>query len=74
MEQIVETKYGKVKGFEENGLFKYLGIPYAEQPIGELRWKRARECKRWEGIFEADRYGDVAWQDDKNVFQGGDDC
>ncbi len=74
MEQIVETKYGKVKGFEENGLLKYLGIPYAEQPIGELRWKRARECKRWEGIFEADRYGDVAWQDDKNVFQGGDDC
>lgn len=74
MREIIETKYGKVQGFEENGLFKYLGIPYAAQPEGELRWKRARECPKWEGIFKADQYGEVAWQDDKNIFQGGDDC
>ena len=74
MEKIVETKYGKVEGFEENGLLKYLGIPYAAQPEGELRWKRAKECPKWEGILKADHYGNVAWQDEKNVYQGGDDC
>ena len=63
MEKILETKYGKVEGLEENGLLKYLGIPYAAQPEGELRWKRAKECQKWEGILKADHYGNVAWQD-----------
>lgn len=74
MDKIVETKYGKVEGFEENGLLKFLGIPYAAQPRGELRWKRARECARWDGILRADHYGDVAFQDDKEMEQGSDDC
>ena len=74
MNKIVETKYGKVEGFEENGLLKFLGIPYAAQPRGELRWKRARECARWDGILRADHYGDVAFQDDKEMEQGSDDC
>ena len=46
MEQIVETKYGKVKGFEENGLLKYLGIPYAEQPIGAVSYTHLDVYKR----------------------------
>ena len=74
MEKIVQTKYGKVEGFEENGLVKYLGIPYAKQPRGELRWKRAQECEPWEGIFSAKEYGPVAWQDDHDIDQGSDDC
>ena len=60
MEKIVQTKYGKVEGFEENGLVKFLGIPYARQPRGELRWKRAQECEPWEGILAAKEYGPVA--------------
>lgn len=74
MNLLVETKYGKVQGIQENGLVKFLGIPYAAQPRGELRWKRARECEPWEGVMQADHYGDVAFQDDKGQFQGSDDC
>lgn len=74
MNKIVETTYGKIEGFEENGLLKYLGIPYAAQPTAELRWKRARECEKWEGIRSAKEYGPVAWQDDKEIYQGSDDC
>lgn len=74
MEKTVITKYGTVEGFEENGLIKYLGIPYAKQPRGELRWKRAMECEPWDGVLEAKQYGPVAWQDDKDVLQGDDDC
>lgn len=74
MNLLVETRYGKVQGIEDNGLVKFLGIPYAAQPRGELRWKRARECEPWEGAFPADHYGDVAFQDDKEVYQGSDDC
>ena len=67
MDKIVQTKYGKVEGFEENGLVKFLGIPYARQPRGELRWKRAQECEPWEGILPAKEYGPVAWQDDHEI-------
>lgn len=74
MNKLIETNYGMVEGFEENGLLKFLGIPYAAQPVGELRWKRARECEKWDGVRKADRYGEVAWQEDKGEYQGGDKC
>lgn len=74
MDKIVKTKYGKVEGFEENGLLKYLGIPYAVQPIGPLRWKRAQECAKWDGVLSAKEYGPVAIQDDKGIYQGSDEC
>ena len=74
MNHIVETKYGKVEGFEENSLVKYLGIPFAEQPVGALVWERCRECKPWDGVLEAKAYGPVALQDDKGIFQGSNEC
>lgn len=74
MDKLVKTKYGMVEGFEENGLLKYLGIPYAKQPAGELRWKRAQECEPWDGVLSAKEYGPVAYQDDHNMEQGADEC
>ena len=35
---VVETKEGPVQGFIANGVTKFLGIPYAEPPVGALRW------------------------------------
>ena len=34
----VEIKNGLIKGVQEGDLKKYLGIPYAEPPVGSLRW------------------------------------
>lgn len=74
MDKIVETKYGTVEGFEENGLIKYLGIPYAAQPAGALRWKRARECGKWKGVLQAKEYGPMAFQEENGINQGADEC
>ena len=35
---IVETSYGSIQGYEEDGVSYFLGIPFAEPPIGDLRW------------------------------------
>ncbi len=36
--QTVSTTDGPVRGFVENGVNKFLGIPYAAPPTGNLRW------------------------------------
>ena len=34
-----KTRYGTFKGFVgENGVKTWLGIPYAQPPVGKLRW------------------------------------
>ncbi|MCV2503275.1 MAG: carboxylesterase family protein, partial [Neisseriaceae bacterium] len=50
MNPIVETNYGKVEGEVTGNLIQWLGVPFAKPPIDELRFKRAQECDKWEGI------------------------
>ena len=41
----------------------YLGIPYAQPPIGDLRFSPPQPLPPWEGkILSADRYGPDCWQ------------
>ncbi len=61
-ETIVSTKYGKVDGFEENGIHKWLGIPYAKPPVGDLRYKRTVECEPWTDTLSAKAFGSRPWQ------------
>ena len=35
---LVKTQAGVVEGFEADGVKKFLGIPFATPPVGELRW------------------------------------
>jgi para-nitrobenzyl esterase len=45
---------GDVIGFEDAGnTLAWLGIPFAQPPVGELRWRAPRPAQRWEGVREA---------------------
>ena len=44
---VVETKYGSIEGYNELSSFNYLGIPYAQPPINELRWINPQDAKPW---------------------------
>jgi para-nitrobenzyl esterase len=35
----------------------FLGIPYAAQPVGDLRWKSPRPHPKWNGVRRAAAYG-----------------
>jgi para-nitrobenzyl esterase len=39
----VTTSSGKVKGYLNNKVINYDDIPYAQPPVGDLRWKAPRE-------------------------------
>ena len=73
-EHIVSITSGKVRGYERDGLIEYLGIPYAQPPVGELRFKRARPAIPWEGIYDAKEYGSESIQFDEGQFKGSEDC
>ena len=74
MEYIVQTTSGKVCGFAEQDIVKYLGIPYAKPPVGALRYKRAVSVEPWSGIFEADHFGEKSVQFFNGENQGSEDC
>jgi len=54
---VVETEQGTVKGIEEDGVRSWRGIPYAEPPVGDLRWAPPEEHDDWDGTRSARSYG-----------------
>ncbi len=57
--KIVRTRKGFVRGFEAtNTTWQFLGIPYAQPPLGDLRWSPPQKAKRWWGVRDA-----IAWSD-----------
>lgn len=56
---VVKTTAGLVQGTKENGIYRYLGVPYAE---AKERFVPAEEITPWEGIRMADTYGPMSPQ------------
>lgn len=55
---VIRTTQGAVRGIIRNGIQEFLGIPYADPPIGRLRWRPPEPHARWEGVRDATRLGD----------------
>ncbi len=58
----VKTQDGVLEGFEEDGVKKFLGVPFAQAPVGELRWKAPQPVQAWEGVREAKQFGNDPMQ------------
>jgi para-nitrobenzyl esterase len=54
---LVRTKDGPVQGFINNGIYEFLGIPYATPPVGSLRWMPPRPHKAWNTPLQAAAFG-----------------
>jgi para-nitrobenzyl esterase len=59
---IVTTEKGDVQGIVENDVFVFKGIPYAKPPVGDLRWREPADAEPWDGVRQADEYGNCCWQ------------
>ena len=49
---LVQTKDGPVQGIDAGDVFTYFGIPYAEPPVGPLRWKPPVPRAPWTDTLE----------------------
>lgn len=50
---IVALDYGSFMGYEQNGVNKWKGIPFAAPPIGDLRFRAPQPPYRFTGVFNA---------------------
>jgi len=59
---LVDAPAGKVQGATINGVRVFKGIPYAQPPVGALRWKPPLPASKWKGARDATRFGSVCIQ------------
>ncbi len=54
----VQVTGGTIEGVKrDDGIRVFKGVPFAEPPLGELRWKPPQPVKPWIGVRKADRFG-----------------
>jgi para-nitrobenzyl esterase len=78
----VRTADGVVEGAgrQGSGVRVFRGIPFAEPPTGDLRWREPRPVKGWQGVRRAAEFGPRCMQapifGDMNFRSGGmsEDC
>ncbi len=58
----VKTANGILQGTQISGISIFKGIPFAQPPVGDLRWKEPQPVKNWTGIRKADHFSARAMQ------------
>ncbi|HCC86903.1 MAG TPA: carboxylesterase, partial [Prevotella sp.] len=62
----VTYRDGTVEGVDSSGVKIFRGIPFAQPPVGNLRWKAPQPVKAWTGVRPAKAFGPDPEQN--NVF------
>ncbi|PBC26975.1 Neuroligin-4, Y-linked [Apis cerana cerana] len=76
----VTIKFGDIKGLWSRStrgrlVAHYLGIPYAQPPLGDLRFRSPQPWnRRWNGTFEATKNSPSCYQMSKDGMIGEEDC
>ncbi len=58
----VEISHGKIRGFREEGVNIFKGIPYAGRTSGDRRFRQPAELEPWAGVRDAAQLGAPAIQ------------
>jgi para-nitrobenzyl esterase len=59
---IAHTTLGDLRGVSHHGVASFLGVPYVEPPVGELRFAPPEPTRAWTGLREATQHGPIAPQ------------
>jgi len=53
----VKTRSGKIEGKDDGKVRAFLGIPYSQPPVGDLRWKPPVPAAKWAGVRKTTEFG-----------------
>jgi len=61
---IIQIKTGQLQGQweDKNQIAVFKGVPYAQPPVGSLRWRPPQPVEAWSGVREATKFSPTAWQ------------
>jgi para-nitrobenzyl esterase len=56
---LVDVESGSLAGTlsDDGKVFTFKGVPYAQPPVGDLRWRAPEPTRRWAGTRAADKVG-----------------
>ncbi|NJP91319.1 carboxylesterase family protein [Nonomuraea sp. FMUSA5-5] len=54
---VARTESGLVRGARADGVERFLALPYAAPPVGDLRWRAPQPPPTWQGVRAADAWG-----------------
>ena len=58
----VQAPAGSIEGSVEQGIRVFKGIPYAEPPVGPMRWMPPKPLQPWRGLRKATAFGPACVQ------------
>lgn len=58
----IQTKYGTVRGVETEIGTVFRGVPYAQPPIGDLRFRPPQPVEPWEGVRDCESFPPMSVQ------------
>lgn len=58
----VSTTCGRIRGRDAGGSTAFLGIPFAQPPVGALRWCPPLPPQPWDDVRDASQFGAASWQ------------
>lgn len=71
---VVKTRSGELRGETVDGVRVFRGVPFAEPPVGDLRFRPPAEVKPWTGVRPAIKFAPEAMQPAEAGIARSEDC
>ena len=72
---VVSASAGQLRGaLTANGVAVFKNIPFAQPPVGDLRWREPLPAKAWTGVRDATSFGPMCHQNDNRNTPHSEDC
>ncbi|EJL37074.1 carboxylesterase type B [Caulobacter sp. AP07] len=71
---------GALRGYRAAGVNTFKGVPYAQPPVGALRWRPPQAAQAWTGVRDAQAFGSdcmqnrAGWDDSQSTLPVSEDC
>ena len=71
----VSISTGQLRGsLTADGVAVFKNIPFAQPPVGDLRWKEPIPAKAWTSVRDATAFGPMCHQNDNKQLPHSEDC
>jgi para-nitrobenzyl esterase len=70
----VAAPCGTLGGEQSSGVNIFRGVPFAEPPVGPLRFRPTARAKPWNGVRDATRFAAAAMQPNQPAIEQSEDC